>query len=321
MNMKRALIVLTLLMLSAALSGCMLNPLLVLTATPDSGYPPLDVTLTASGVTGGQYTFEVDGDTYTQPSPTLLVRIQNLPCVVTVTWESGGDIRDAEATIGLVNAGPITGNPVLNGIADLWVLHPRQRYIVTFPDAYDAEGGPATLVDVTVFHEGQDEWNTVFCPPYTGMDPPKPDLYRVRTGQGDFFNAFVFHSTWNGPTDGDAFFDWDQNKEYELGDQVELNGLIYECDRVARTGFCVGKDPVTTTWWRAVGVVGADTGLPYSPPGYGEMGYPGGPINCLPWPKDMISAGDTIIWVRFEDEHGEHTEETWRIPTMVSPGC
>jgi len=203
--MKRiALFVLLVALSGALLTGC-LTPVvqqsLGLEATPGAGYPPLEITLTATGQSGGSYTFQFEGQTYTQPSPVLVTWIDELPCTVSVTWEGTGGPLSASVTIGLVNQGPVIGLPVLNGVKNLWTIHPRAKYIVTFPDAYDPEGGAVTLIDVLVYHMGQEELNTVFCPPYTGTQPPRPDLYRVRTSQGDIENAFVFFSTWCAPLD------------------------------------------------------------------------------------------------------------------------
>jgi len=204
------------------LAGCTLldTPVGMLTLNvPASGYPPFEATLTAGGVVGGQYTFLVEGKTYTQPGNTLKVTIKSLPCAVTVTWESGGIPQTVTQTIALKNTGPVIGPPVLNFITDLWTIHPRSRYIVTFPDTYDIEGGPVTLVDVTVYHTGQGCEQTVFCPPYTGSDEskPKPELYRVRTGVGDIENAFVFYSIWRGPIDGGSGLPYSPPSQQESG--------------------------------------------------------------------------------------------------------
>jgi len=203
------------------LSGCTLFTnidvgVLTLTA-PESGYPPFEATLAAGGVVGGQYTFEVEGKTYMQPENTLTVVIEELPCEVTVTWVGNDLPQTVTKTIYLKNSGPVIGRPVLNAIDNLWTIHPRGRYIVTFPYAYDPEGGPVTLVDVTVYHTGQNSENTVFCPPYTGACPPKPDEYRVRTGQGDIENAFVFYSIWNGPHDGGSGLPYSPPSQQEDG--------------------------------------------------------------------------------------------------------
>jgi len=197
MKMKRAIASMIILAVGV-LSGCTLFTQDVGTLTlnvPESGYPPFEATLTAGGVIGGQYTFEVEGKTYTQGNA-LTVTIEHLPCDVTVTWDGGGIPQTVTKTIYLKNTGPVIGLPVLNGIPGLWTIHPKTRNIVTFPYASDNEGGPVTLVDVTVYHAGQQAYQAVFCPPYTG--PPAIDqmLYRVNTGQGDIFNAFVFHSIW-----------------------------------------------------------------------------------------------------------------------------
>jgi len=218
MKLKRTIFLFLILSLGV-LAGCTLFTGDVGTLTlnaPESGYPPFEATLTAGGVVGGQYTFEVGGKTYTQ-GDTLKVVIDELPCDVTVTWNNGGAPQTATKTIYLKNTGPVIGRPVLNAIIDLWTIHPRVRYTVTFPDTYDREGGPVTLVDAIVYNTGQNSENTVFCPPYTGVCPPKPDLYRVRTGQGDIENAFVFYSIWKGPIDGGSGLPYSPPSQQEAG--------------------------------------------------------------------------------------------------------
>jgi hypothetical protein len=87
---------------------------------------------------------------------------------------------------------------VLNFITNLWTLHAKQRYIVTYPYAYDPEGGPVTLIDATV------EWGdngelAVFCPPYTGVPPwdGTVDEYHVELDTGQMiYNAFLFLQGW-----------------------------------------------------------------------------------------------------------------------------
>ena len=196
--MKRTILLFLIMAAVGVLTSCALFTNNVGTLTlnvPEFGYPPFEATLTAGGVVGGQYTFEVGGKTYTQGS-TLTVVIDELPCEVTVTWDNGGLPQSVTKTIYLKNTGPVIGLPVLNGIVDLWTIHPRVRYIVTFPGTHDREGGPVTLVDVTVYHTGQQAYQAIFCPSYTGTGGAKPSVYRVNTGQGDIENAFVFHSIW-----------------------------------------------------------------------------------------------------------------------------
>lgn len=196
--MKRT--ILLLLFLPFLLAGCTLLPdgnvgTLTL-SVPDSAYPPCEVTLIALGVEGGQYTFTVEGQTYTQTNNKLVVTINALPCEVTVVWFDGSDSKTVTETIWLRNTGPIPGKLVLNFITNLWTLHAKTRYVVTYPHAYDPEGGPIKLIDVKV------EWGphgllAVFCPPYTGQIPPKPDVYHVRLSSGAMvYNAFMFIQGW-----------------------------------------------------------------------------------------------------------------------------
>jgi hypothetical protein len=326
MKMKRAIASMIILAVGVLFAGCTLFTQDVGTLTlnvPESGYPPFEATLTAGGVINGQYTFEVEGKTVTQPQNVLKVTIYNLPCEVTVTWENGGIPQAVTETIWLKNTGPVIRRPVLNAITNLWTIHPRSKYTVTFPDAHDPEGGDVTLVNATVFHTGQGMEQSVFCPPHTGLNPPKIDLYRVRTGAGDLFNAFIFFSTWKGPTQASIYdyAKWKDNRQYVIGDLVQYNNYGYMCKKDT-IGAPSTRIPGTHQgYWTLLGPVVVGSNLPYSPPDQGVSGYPGGSGCGLTWPKQFIPSGMTVITATFEDEKGATTTESWSIPTMVYPGC
>ena len=221
-KMKTFAKLIPIIVLLGLLAGCnWLNPAggtLVL-RVPDSAYPPCEVTVVASGVIGGQFTFTIEGQTYTQTGNSLTVTINHLPCEVTVVWFDGSDSQTATETIWLRNVGPVIGNPVLNFITNLWTIHPRARYIVTFPHAYDPEGGPITLVDARVQYVGYED-NTVFCPPFTGVNPPTIDEYHVRLDTGQMLqNAFLFFSMWFGPIDTGTIASGATNLPYSPPDQ------------------------------------------------------------------------------------------------------
>ena len=321
MKLKRAVTMIVIFAVTL-LTGCTLftgtDGILTLDV-PESGYPPFEGTLTAGGVLNGTYTFEVEGRTYTQPQNVLTVTIYSLPCDVKVTW-IGSDIpQEVTKTIGLENGGPSIGRPVLNAITNLWTIHPRSRYIVTFPDAHDPQGGDVTLINATVFHTGQQSENTVFCPPYTGMHPPKPDVYHVKDGNGTLENAFMFFSIWDGDIDVNIndFDEWKDTTDYVYGDTVQYGGKGYKCILAHEASAL----PTRAKYWALIGTVISGTGLPYSPPDQGVRGYPGAGTCGLQWTKEFISAGMTIITATFEDEMGATTTESWSIPTMVYPGC
>jgi len=195
--MKR-LILLILILSLGLLAGCFPTDGVgkLTLSVPDSAYPPATVTLVASGVIGGQFTFTVEGKTYTQTGNSLTVTVNDLPCEVTVVWVGANDSQTATETIWLRNVGPVPGRLVLNFITNLWTLHAKERYIVTYPHAYDPEGGPIKLIDAVI------EWGNhgklaVFCPPYTGTNPPKPDVYNVRRSSGEMvYNAIMFIMGW-----------------------------------------------------------------------------------------------------------------------------
>ena len=196
--MKRTILLLALALSIGLLAGCLPTDTVgkLTLSVPDSAYPPCSVTLIALGVDGGQYTFSVEGKTYTQTSRTLVVTVNELPLEVSVTWFDGNKSQTTTETIWLRNTGPVPGRLVLNGITNHWTLHSKERYVVTYPHAYDPEGGPIKLIDAVV------EWGkhgklAVFCPPYTGAQPPKADAYHVRMPSGEMvYNAFIFIQGW-----------------------------------------------------------------------------------------------------------------------------
>ena len=151
---------------------------------PEPGYPPIQARIEATGVDGGQFIFQVEGKTYEQTDPVLEITIEELPATITVTWED----QTVEATIGLVNLSPWVGRLMLNGIDNLWTLHPKERYVVTFPRAYDPEGGPVRLIDATVEY-GPYGQLAVFCPPYTGAFPWDGKVEDIRIEQA--YNQWI----------------------------------------------------------------------------------------------------------------------------------
>jgi len=326
MKVIRLGIVAGMLLVLLALSGCLFDVeptpgnQLIVSVDPTSGYPPVDVTIVASGVTDGQYSFLVEGHTYTQGNGTKIVTIHSLPCEGEVIWERPGYVAQTETfLVTLDNEGPIIGTPRLNGLEDLWYIHPRSRYIVDFPGAYDPDGGPVTLVSVTVQASLKDVPDTVYCPPYEG-----PDVYHAKDRNGHMIkNAFVFHSLWTGPTDApyNVYPFWKVTRVYVQGDFVNWNNRAYECKRDNDT---VGCEPGVSSNWKKVwidrGLVGQGTNLPFSPPGYGESGYPGTPL-CGEYDNTRRAAQTTTITAIFRDEQGDETEEAWVIPTGPDPGC
>jgi hypothetical protein len=311
----------------ACLNGCLFDTQpaagnqLIVSVDPTIGYPPVDVTIVASGVTDGQYSFLVEGHTYTQGDGTKIVTIHSLPCEGEVIWERPGYVaQTATFLVTLDNEGPIIGTPRLNGLEDLWYIHPRYRYIVDFPDAYDPDGGPVTLVDAHVKVALKLQEDTVFCPPYEG-----PGVYHAFDRNRRLIeNAFVFHSTWTGPTDtGTAWPEWVQSHSYKVSNRIRVVQRVYTCIK-KHIADEVNRPPAGTSctvYWIQSGWIDG-TNLPYSPPGYGESGYPGNGTNCpIAWSTHSAPATTTIITATFRDEQGKDTTESWVIPTGPNPGC
>jgi len=242
-----------------------------------------------------------------------------LPCDGQVVWEREGyAMQTVDFHVALENEGPIIGIPRLNGIDNLWWIHPRSRYIVDFPDAHDPNNGPVTLVSVTVKASLKNVPDTVYCPPYAG-----PDVYHAKDGNGRLIpNAFVFHSLWTGHIDLGSTWDlWEQTHSYVASDRVQLDRFAYQCTKKHTSTLKrkPGEGAKWETFWDKIGSV-VGTGLPFSPPGYGESGYPGGPL-CGAYDQTRRPAQTTTITAIFEDEQGATTIGTWVIPTGPDPGC
>jgi len=168
---------------------------------PAEVHPPCKVKITADGIDGvGQYTFNIGGVEDTNSTPFRYADLVDLPSmdeplIVTVTWTDGIDTQTATAVIALRNRGPVIGSPRFNGMYayEFHAFDQARRVKVTFPDAYDPEGDTFNVTDATVHSV---EWGkdlSIFCPPFIGVNPPKPDVYHV----GQTKNAFVFYTYWS----------------------------------------------------------------------------------------------------------------------------
>jgi len=296
---------------------------LTVVVDPSSGYPPLDITITANGVTGGQYSYIVEGHTYTQGSNIKHVTLHLLPCEGEVIWERSGYVTQrAQFDVTLDNESPNPGQLVIDGIRDKWNLQTGVRHIISFPDARDPEGGPVTLIDVQVRASLKLEDDTVFSPPYSGVG-----VYHARDRNGRMLeNAFIIHSLWTGPIDAafNVYPFWKATRIYVQGDWVNWNDKAYECKRDVNT---VGFEPGVSPGWKAVwtdhGPVGYGTNLPFSPPGYGESGYPGAGVNCGidGWPHHSMESQITTVTTTWQDQDGAKTVESWDIPTSPYATC
>ena len=327
---KSTLFVTGLLLALLALNACLFSdtaPLpdnqFTLVADPSSGYYPLPGTLTATELTGGQYSFTLEGHTYTQGSNIIPVTFSILPCEAEVVWERPGyETQMATCTIALDNEGPDPGQLVINGINNRWTIQAGQRHIITYPNALDREGGPATLVSVHIQAslKGSEE-DTVFCPTYAG-----PDVYHVYDRNGMLIkNAFAFHSLWTGPIDVafNVHPSWKSTRTYFQGDLVNWNGNAYECKKDDAIGV---KPGVTAGWkktWTDRGPVGYGSNLPFSPPGYGESGYPGAGVHCDidGWPDHSMMSQTTTITSTWQDQDGATTIDVQEIPTTPYVTC
>ena len=283
--MKRTILLLLLLVL-LPLCGCLITEDIIpdtMTLTgPTSCYPPCLVTFDARGVTGGQYTFTIEGETITQASNTLVVRLENLPSldeplVATVRWTDGTDTQTAKWTIALKNSGPVAGRPTFNGLYSdqFHSLVQYWRYIVEFPEAYDPEGGHVYLVHAEIWSEEWDRPLAIFCPPYEGTNPPKPGAYHVKTSLEMVDEAFAFYGYW-----GEAL-------------APVTNMFIAPMQgepTYPKVSFCLN---------------------PVSP----------SPFTREYWPLKSLPAGDLVLRTTHEDEKGQQTKTESRIPIAPFSRC
>jgi len=314
-----ALIVMSVLLIS--LVGCLFPEAEVndfaVALSKNTGGRPLNVTVTASG--GSAYELTFDGNveqssggvfhiTATKPEE----QRGTVSCV-----KADGSSDTVTFVIGFENKRPVIGRLRLNGIDDQYVIHAKGRNIADFPDARDPDGGPVTLVDVHVQASGKSQEDTVFAPPYAG-----DGVYHAYDRNGRMIpNAFVFHSMWTGRIDGafNVFPAWKDTRTYYNGDEVNKDGKAWMCTVNGTEG-----SKQWNTHWEKIGDVVYGTNLPFSPPGYGESGYPGSGTNCDgtgEWPDHNLPSGTTTITATFEDSDGGRTTESWDVPTMPYVGC
>jgi len=291
--MKRttALILLLILVL-LPLGGCLITDDIIpdaLTLTgPISCYPPCQVTFEAKGVSGGQYTFAVEGKEETQASSTFNVRLKDLPSlseplVATVRWTNGTDTQTAEWTIALKNSSPVVGEPTFNGLYayQFCSLVQYWRYTVESPDTHDAEG-PVHLVDVEVWSEEWGRHLAIFCPPHEGADT-KPGVYHVKKTDcsGMIDNAFVFYGYW--------------------------------------------EEAVSTETKKPIAPIQGELTYPSvshctDSPGYSVPANPS-PFEMIHWPIRPVRAGVLVIKETWADEKDQRTIETFRIPIAAFERC
>jgi len=288
--MKRTILLLLLLIL-LPLGGCFITEDIIgdtLTLTgPSSCYPPCLVTLVATGVTGGQYTFEVEGKTYTGASDTLAVRLTDLPSldeplIATVRWSNGTDTQTATIAIALSNRCPVIGEPSFNGLYayQFCSLVQYQRYVVESPDTYDPEGGPVYLVDVDLRSEEWGKKLAIFCPPHEGANT-KPGVYHVKTKLDMIDNAFVFYGYWEEAVDPST-----KKPIAPIHSELTYPSVSHCTDSPS---YVVPSNP--------------------------------SPFEMIHWPTRPIRAGVLVIKQTWADEKDQRTVRTFRIPIAAFARC
>ena len=303
------------------LLGCFPDPAIeaLQLVAPSEGYPPLAPVLKVIGAASGvQYVWEIEGKTYNQPENELSVVIEKLPCVVTVTIIGNGDPKTLTKTIALRNSGPIIGQPKFYG-KTVTAIIPRQKYIVTFPDAYDAEGGPVTMIDASVYTAGWirgDEWKK--WKQYNYGDVVMID--------GESCESIISNRDDKPPSDN-----WRLLPHLERGRQNTIFCPPLESARpptpdvyhaqVDSLGDPIDNAFVFFSMWESP--LDVDAQVPWCPKSRWMTGYAGCWTSCCPeyWPTWIVPADETIMTVTFVDEMGATTTESFVYPTSPYIPC
>jgi len=301
------------------LSGCSLfSNSNVVFDVADYGYPPFETTLKAVGVTSGTVAWEVEGEIYNGEEVT--VTINALPCKVTAVLSNN---RTFTKTIALRNSGPILGTPHLQGVLSSGKIVPKNRYIVTFPDAYDKEGGDITMIDASVYTQQWllgDEWN-------------KKKQYVA----GDFahLDGIVYISMLDSTDSEPPNSDWGLIDQDEHGRYNTVFCPPYAGETPPKPGVYHAQDTtlseIVDNAFIFFSMWSSDLGpanLPWCPTSRWMRGYnalwtdwtPGSYINSF-WPNVIIRDITTIITVTFEDELGATTTESFEIDTQDYEPC
>jgi len=174
--------------------------------SPDSGHPPFEVTITATAMVGGQYTFDLPSGTVEQESNTLNAVVDRDPWEVRVLWSDGrDDPLEATCSVNVLNRGPKIRRPRLAPYAD-WYLHPRERTLLDFnyyagsmygeaTGIDDPEGDAWRVVNVVVRCEEKSIDDSIFCPPYA---PDDPTTFHAFWEGSIIENACVVYPTYTG---------------------------------------------------------------------------------------------------------------------------
>jgi len=166
----------------AILTGCFstthsLLPLFRVEIVPNSGHPPFEVTITATDMDSGVYTFDLPGQLVEQTSNTLKATVNRDPYEVRVLWsdEENGPL-EATKSINVVNEGPTIRRPRLGPNSD-WHLRPREKTLLDFnyfagsmygeaTGIDDPDGDSCHIIQITVRCEIKSVDDSIFCPPY-----------------------------------------------------------------------------------------------------------------------------------------------------------
>lgn len=174
---------------------------------PKSGHPPFEVTIVATPMDGGTYTFELpDETTIEQSDNELTATVDRDPWEVTVRWSSGTGIRHQKAvTVEIDNQPPTVRRPKLAPSPD-WFFRPRERTLMDFnydpgsmygpPSGIsDPDGDAWHIVEIKVLCETKCMYDSIFCPPY------EPGVFHA-TFRGQLIeNACIVYPTYTGEID------------------------------------------------------------------------------------------------------------------------
>jgi hypothetical protein len=185
---------------------------------PQGGHPPFEVTVVATPMEGGTYTFELPGATVKQSENRITATVDRVPWEVTVRWSSGTGVRHQEtATVEIDNRPPTIWRPKIAPSPD-WFFYPRERTLLDFnytpgsmydtPSGItDPDGDAWQIVEIKVLCSTKYMYDSIFYPPY------EPGVFHASYRGQIIENACIVYPTYTGNLDEETGLPFPPNVE------------------------------------------------------------------------------------------------------------